>query len=391
MKEGKETFYSVFKKQLSQIFSDFGILFIIIGASIVYPILYGWVYHKEVVKEVPIAIVDQDGSAFSRQLARSMDATEEIHVAYRCVDFAQAKDLLLSGKARGMVVFPKELEKHLLRSEKASVSIFADASYFLYYKQVVTGVNYVVGTMNAKIRVKKQLMHGKMMDDAVDKAMNIKFQSRPLFNRSGGYASYLMPAVLILILHQTLLMGMGLFAGTEYAEGKSWFLKPGVEVKDIIIQLLGRGSAYFVLYIPIVIHLLINSFWFLGYPAWANITDLLLFAFPFLLSTICFAQFLSTFFKERTSSMIFLLFTSIPLLFLSGISWPYQCMPAFWKHIGSFIPCTQAIIGLYKMQIMESGLLVCKEQWLHLWQLAALFFCLTLFRMMQVRRKSDIN
>ncbi|QZT37523.1 ABC transporter permease [Halosquirtibacter xylanolyticus] len=390
MKAQRETLYSVFKEQLTQIFSDVGVLFIIIGASVVYPILYGWVYKKEVVNDVPIAIVDQDGSSLSRQLCRYFDATQQISNERVCVDFAQAKSFLMDGEVKGIIVIPKGVERKILRSEHVDISVFADASFFMYYKQVLTGANYVVGTMNAGIRIKKQLLKGKMMNDAVDKALNIKLDSRPLFNPSGGYASYLMPGVLILILHQTLLMGMGLFAGTAYAEKTSWFLKEGLDVKSILIQLIGRGSAFFVLYIPIAIHLLINSFWFLGYPAWASVTDLLLFAFPFLVATISLALLLSTFFKERTSSMIFLLFTSIPLLFLSGISWPYQNMPGFWKSIGSFIPSTQAIIGIYKMQLMHSGLEVCQDQWFKLWELAVLFFCITLLRVIQLRRKFNL-
>ncbi|QZE15803.1 ABC transporter permease [Halosquirtibacter laminarini] len=390
MNKHKETLLDVFKTQLSQIFSDFGVMFIIVGASVIYPILYGWVYNQEVVKDIPVAVVDQDGTNFSRLFARNLDATEQVETTYRCVDFTHAKELLKDGKAKGIVVIPKGLEKQVMRSETASISVFADATYFMYYKQLLTGANYVVGTMNAGIRVKKQLLKGKMMANAVDNALNIRYESRSLFNPTGGYASYLMPAVLILILHQTLLMGMGLFAGTAYAEGRSWFLQPDMGVKDILIQLLGRGAAFFVLYIPVVIHLLINSFWILKYPAWASIPELLLFVFPFLLATICLALLLSTFFKERTSSMIFLLFTSIPLLFLSGISWPYQSMPDFWRVFGSFIPSTQAIIGIYKMQIMHSGLEVCSEQWIHLWQLAALFFCLTLYRVAQIRRKKNL-
>ncbi|MDC1107035.1 ABC transporter permease [Prolixibacteraceae bacterium] len=391
MKEKKETLYSVFKEQLARIFSDSGVLFIIVGASVVYPILYGWVYKKEVVKDVPVAIVNQDGSSLSRQLSRCLDATEQISNEYSGIDFNYAKKLLNKGSVKGIIIIPKGLEKKVLRGEKSNVSLFADASYFMYYKQILTGVNYVVGTVNAGIRVKKSLLKGRMREDAVDKALNIKLDSRPLFNPSGGYASYLMPAVLILILQQTLLMGMGLFAGTEYAEERSWFLVKELDIKAILIQMLGRGTAFFVVYIPISIHLLINCFWIFGYPAWSNIVELLLFIFPFLLSVICFAIFLSTCFRERTSSMIFLLFTAIPMLFLSGISWPYQNMPSFWRFISEFIPSTHAIIGIYKMQIMHANLLLCQSQWIKMWELAALFFTISIFRIIQMRKRRNLN
>ena len=130
--------------ELRLIFTDSGVLIIFLLAGLAYPLLYNVVYLNGNVNDTPVAVVDEAGCAESRRFAREVDATRECSVAYRCVNMAEAEDLMKEGKVRGIFYFPPDFGEKLARCETAVVSVYADMSSFLYYKNAMTSGNMVM-------------------------------------------------------------------------------------------------------------------------------------------------------------------------------------------------------------------------------------------------------
>ena len=65
---------------------------------------------------------------------------------------------------------------------------------------------------------------------------------------------------------------------------------------------------------------------------------LALFALPYLTACIFFAMTASIAIRNRETCMLLFVFTSVPLLFLSGISWPGAAMPEFWRYFFLYLP-----------------------------------------------------
>ena len=94
----------------------------------------------------------------------------------------------------GVVLIPEDFERHVLRREPSTVTAYADGSYLLVRSTVTSTVNAVAATFGATI---------------THRPPPLSLASWPLFNPLGAYATFLVPAVLILVLQQTLLIGMG--------------------------------------------------------------------------------------------------------------------------------------------------------------------------------------
>jgi len=330
--------FQVWINEYRIIFSDFGILLIFFGAILIYPFFYPLPYTNEVLKDVPVAVVDMSHSQLSHKLTRMIDANELINVATKVSTFGQAKASLIRGDIGGIVYIPLDFEKRVLKGEQALISVYSDAA----------------GTFSAGIEIKRMMARGIMQEQAVSTRDPLPLISFPLFNATGGYATYVVPAVLVLMLQQTLLIGVGLLSGTQREKGFNKNIDH--QSVSIVSLVLGKAFSYFSIYMVHVIYLFGILFRFYHFPQRGNPMDLVLFIIPYLFASIFLAQAISGFFKNREISMIILLFSSMPALFLSGFSWPKASIPDWLNHLAMLLPSTAAIDGFLRINQMGASL-----------------------------------
>jgi len=369
-----KTLFQVWMNEYRTIFSDFGILLVFFGAIIIYPFFYPLPYTNEVLKDIPVAVVDMNHSQLSHKLTRMIDSSELVFVAARDDTFDQAKVSILKGDIGGIVYIPNDFENKVLRGEQASVSVYSDASYFLIYKQVLSGIYHSVGTFSAGIEVKRMTARGVMEEQALSARNPLSLISFPLFNPTGGYATYVVPAVLVLMLQQTLLIGVGLLSGTRREKGFGENNNP--QSVSIISLILGKSFAYFSIYMVHAVYLFGILFRFYHFPQRGNPMDLILFIIPYLFASIFLAQAISGFFKTREMSMMILLFSSMPALFLSGFSWPKSSIPNWLNQLAMLLPSTAGIDGFLRINQMGASLKDIGFDWGVLLGLTAVYFFL---------------
>ncbi|HOO42055.1 MAG TPA: ABC transporter permease, partial [Syntrophales bacterium] len=208
-------FATLYRHELQAVIQDRGVLLIFIGAVIIYSFFYPIPYLPEVLKEVPVVAVDEDHTALSRKLIRMADAGDLVRISGQASTVAEAEKRIKAGKASGVLVIPREFERKVLRGENATVGLFCDASYFLVYRQAMTGLLAATKTLSAGIEIRKLQGRGTMAAHAKAVRNPVLLINRPLFNPTEGYASYVVPAVMVLILQQTLLIGIGMLGGTR--------------------------------------------------------------------------------------------------------------------------------------------------------------------------------
>jgi ABC-2 type transport system permease protein len=256
---------------------------------------------------------------------------------------------------------------------RARVGVFADASYFLVYRQVATGFLETVGTLSAGIDIRRLEAMGRTEEAARALRDPVPLLVRPLFNPTEGYASYVVPAVLVLILQQTLLIGIGLLGGTAAEERGSG---PAQPASLGMTRLLGRTLFYLVLYSAYAVLVFTVVYRVYGFPERSRGLDLALFALPFLLACIFLALALGALFQRRETAMQVLLFTSLPSVFLAGFAWPLEAVPSWLRAVSLLVPSTSGIAGFLRLTEMGAELRHVRFEWLVLWALAGAYFLL---------------
>jgi ABC-2 type transport system permease protein len=373
--------------EFRRILSDKGVLIFFVGAQIIYPLVYPIPLYHQLVRELPVAVVDMDNSSLSRQLTRMIDASECIHISERVQSLEEAKDDFFANRVRGIVMVPKDFSMKVLRGERTAVAVYTDASYFLIYKQVYTGAAQAIGTMSAGIELKKLTSKGNSYRQAVALRDPAPVVSVPLYNENGAYGSYLVPAVLIIILQQTLLIGIGMLGGTA-AERRTphFMLSSFTRRRHIAKEIFGKSLTYLVLYSVYLVYFFGVLFRFYHYPQRGEIFSLVGFFIPFLLAVIYLAMTFSTFFRSRESSIIFLLCASVPCILFSGFSWPSISMPDWLRLTARMIQSTSGIDGLLKLELMGGRFSDIFDDWMILWGIAAFYFLTAIFAVKRVIR-----
>ena len=126
--------------------------------------------------------------------------------------------------------------------------------------------------------------------------------------------------------------------------------------------------------------------WF-GLPQLGHFWDLVGFFVPYLLACTYMAIFWSSFVYRREDCILLFVFMSIPLLFLSGVSWPGVAIPQLWKVVGSVFPSTWGLNAYVRIQGMGASIGDCRTEIMSLWILAGIYFLLScFFYMAEIRR-----
>lgn len=354
----------IWKHEIKTILKDPGTILIMVVGAFLYSLFYSIPFTNQILREVPIGVVDLDNSSLSRELIRNLDSSECIKVASRPMDINDAKNQFFDNQIRAYVVIPRSFEKDIFRGGNTSIPMFTDSAYLIVYKQVSTGILTTVGSLSAKLEVGKFMKKGLSKQQAISVKQPFEFVQIPLYNPVGSYENYIYPLVLILIMQQTMLVGVGLLGGTlrERLRGrKKWTADGVIEVKESefcafsknpMSIVFGKSLAYTSFY---MIH---SIFYFLVFPILFvyqmtyNVGLMFLLLIPFLFAISFLGQTLIYFFSERENSLLMLVVTSLPLIFLPGFVWPKEAMPT-WLILGSkLIPATSAMDGMTRVNQM---------------------------------------
>lgn len=363
------TVWQAFRAQGRAVFLDKGAMLLLVLAPLLYSAFYPLPYLNHVVREVTLGVVDLDQSAQSREIARWLAAHPNVEPR-TFSDVAMAEQALLDGKLGGFVILSAGLEKDLSHGRSATLPVIADAAYFLVYRQSITAVLEAGGTLAAKIQVGRSIAAGQTMEQAMAARDPHPLVVRPVFNPTESYLFYIVPAVYVLILQQTLLIGLGLLAGTA-REKKTY--SEAQPLAEVLAALLGRTGFLVTLY---ALHALYFWGWstlLFGLPIGGHALHLFFLLLPFLVATSLLGIALEPLFREREQAFAYLLFTSLPILFISGFIWPREAMPEWMLHFAAAFPTTPAIEGFLALLTMDvSWSFVSAQAW-HLWLLVALF------------------
>jgi ABC-2 type transport system permease protein len=374
----EETWW-VFTEELKRIFRDPGVMVLFFLATLAYPFLYNFIYWKDNIENVPVAVVDMSASPQSRAFLHRWNATPEVTIAYHCTSMAEAEQLMREQKIHGIIYFPADFETCLQSGlQSAHISLFCDMSSFMYLKAVFMSCNRVMLEDLSGIQVDRYQAMGYDKQFAWQLVQGIPYTETGLFCESGGYASFLVPAVLMLLLHQTLFFGICMLNGTAREEKKELFLIPGRRRGYSVLRIaIGKSAAYLLLYMAMGAFLLITLPRLFGLPHIGRPFDVLCLLVPYLLAVIFFAMSVSMFIRNRESGIVLLISTSLIFIFIAGVSWPVQMTPVGWRYVSYLFPYTWGVHGYLHIQSMGTTLAGTAREYIALWLLAGFYFLTT--------------
>ena len=391
--QGIYDMFYIWKQEFRTTFRDQGVLIFFILVPLVYPLIYAFIYTNETIREVPAVAVDNSRSSLSREYLRKVDATPDVNIVTYCADMEEAKLMMKDRKAYGVIYIPADFSDNIARGKQTQVSLYCDMSGLLYYKALLLANTNVSLAMNADIKVERTGNSTERQDEIT--AYPIEYEDVALYNPTNGFAAFLIPVVLMLIIQQTLLLGIGLSAGTAREHNQFRDLVPiNRHYNGTLRIVMGKGLSYFMVYSLVSVYILCVVPWIFKLNRIATPGELALFILPYLAACIFFSMTASIAIRNRETCMLLFVFTSVPLLFLSGISWPAAAIPPFWKYFSYIFPSTFGINGYVRINSMGATLNEVAFEYRALWLQAGFYFitaCLVYRRQIILSRRHMIE
>ena len=351
-----------------RVLTNRGAFGLLVLAPVFYGVFYPQPYLTEILRDVPIAVVDNDLNGFSRDIVDALDASGSVKVALRTDTLNEARRALDRGKVFAIVGIPPDTQREVLKGNAVPLPVYVDATYLFLYKAAATGIGDAIGSVVSNLAAGGARIDGSLARAALVRTSPADILLQPIFNPVGGYASYVVPAAFILIVQQTLLMGSAMLT----------VLAPSTSGGRLYATVLGRALAHSILAVPALLLYLIVLPRMYGFPALGRPGELLVLATPFVLATSLLGQAAGARFKTAETPVLLFVALSIPMFFLVGFAWPREAIPEAVLAAGSIFPSEFAIAGLVSLNQTGAGLHEVGRDWAGLWCLTGVYFVLAL-------------
>lgn len=329
------SFFAVVRQEFKMIFTDSGVLLILVFAMLIYTTIYSLAYGNEVVRNVAIAVVDDDNSPTSRTLVNGLRSGPNTEVRYEVSTLAEAKSLFYSRDVFGVVVIPDGFERDVFAGKVANIPTILDGSHLLLYRQVLEQATKDALTNGAIIEVMHLVAQGANDIEAMEIAQPVAYDGHTLHNPSMGYGSFVMPSIVVVIIQQTLLIGLAML-GVRRRE------RPMIQLNPIM-SVVAKILVYMIIY-GINLTIILGIVWpVFGFPYEGETSDVIVVFALYIIASSALGLSLSHLFAKRETPLMLLLWSSVPILLLAGVSYPKEAFPGWLYILGKIFPSSSAV------------------------------------------------
>lgn len=361
----------VYVREMRNVFSDVGVMLFFFFLPLAYPVIYSLIYNPELVREVPVVVVDHDRTPLSREFTRRFGATQAPHIIGYAADLPEARKAIDAREAFAILEIPAGFDRKIHSGQQAPAIIYCEMSLLLRYRSLLFAATDLQTSMGAELLASNISNLGAESLAPSEDPMPI--ESVMLGNIQSGFDSFIMPAVLILILQQSIVLAVGMLGGSRNEKKGILAYNPVNTTGSLAVDLSTKAIAYITLLaLPIIwlIHYVPLVFQF---PMAGSTLEIFAFILPLVLASIALGYIIQLFTTERESIFIIWVATSVLFLFLSGITWPRYAMSPFWQLLSDIVPATWGVNGFVLMDTNGSTLAQVAPYYRNLWLLAGAY------------------
>jgi ABC-2 type transport system permease protein len=328
-------------------------------------LLFGFALTLDV-KNVKLAIFDQDKSATSRRFIEKFAHTEYLNIIYYADNYREIDRAINAGKIPLALVIPRNFENLIKSGKRVDVQLIADGSDSTYSVVAIGYIKAIIANYNIDMKVKELNKAGL---SSFDPPLDIR--SRVLYNPELKSKNFIIPGFIVLILAIISALIASLTISREWERGtmetlmttpiRSWELMAGKLIPYLFIGLF-----------DVVITAAVGHFVF-DVPIKGNFIEFYLLALLFLIGTTGQGILISAATKAQVVSVQFaMVVTFLPTFILSGFIFPIQNMPLIIQGITYIIPARYLIVIIKGISLKGIGLTILWTQVLFLFAFAAL-------------------
>lgn len=364
------------KKELLQLRRDRLTLAMMVALPIVQLLLFGYAINTDV-RHIATMVYDQDRTAQSRDLARSLEATGFYDVVGNAASYDEIERALRSGSARVALVVPPRFGADLGTGRTASVQLIVDGSDPQVVAAATDTAASLVTARSAELRVTRMRRLGTAVT-----LEPMHLEPSILYNPDLRTAVYIVPGLIGVILTMTMVMLTAMALARERERGtlEQLIVSPVKSVELIV----GKILPYIVIgYVQMALILMLGRVVF-DVPIVGSLPLLFLLAFAFIAANLAIGLFFSTLAKTQQQAMQMSFFFLLPNILLSGFMFPFEAMPRPAQWLSQGLPLTH-FLRIVRGIVLKGATL--KDLGVELLWLGCILVALVMFASLRFRKK----
>ena len=327
---------------------------ILFGGPLFFGILIGMVYDHAKPVDLPIVVVDKDGSSMSGNIIDALDDNQYIKVWKVTGSEFEAREFLRTAKIEGIVTIPANFESDINQKRSPEIQIDLNTVNILTSNYINTGVLKTLGVINAGIEIKTMEKSGMPAAIAEKQFQSFSVNTDRFYNPESNYLRFLWPGITGGILQQIFLLVIAIIFSKEFE--KRIFGQLLTYSKSTGVILLGKTIPYIVVMMAIWIAML-----YIMYPCFkieiaGGFGTMMLFSFIFIICLLAMGIMVSLIFPTMLLSTEILMIVATPSFIISGYTWPISQMPVVIQAFANLLPLTHFLSGFRKIAFLGNGL-----------------------------------
>lgn len=300
-------------------------LLISISVLLTSMVVVAWIFSAETLTDLPIAVIDNDGSSVSRAYTRMLEATPQMHIVENLSSPKQARELLEQASVYAVVLIPKDFAKDIKSGRQVTVIGWHSGQLLTISGMLSKSLRQVTGTMSAGIEMTSLAKRSGSVLAAQVNYEPIKTELRTLFNPFQNYQYFLVAGLLPAML-QVFVMVWSVFAvGREFRDHTSneWLASGGTAHAAIAAKII---PIFFIASL-IGFGCLVWLFGVSGWPVNGSLGVLILAWVLMICSYLVLGVLCAGLAPKLAIGLSFTAFFTAPAFAYAGITFPQQAMP----------------------------------------------------------------
>ncbi len=311
-------YIETFKREFLSIFKNRGMMILLFIGPIFLTLYFGGVYYNDYVNDIPIAILDEDGSSLSHLVSDNFLTNERFKITNYPTSRQELQSLIDDGKVQMGIFIPNGFESKVTTYQSSQILAITDGTNIVVANNAIAQATLITQSISAGIEMK--LIQGKDLSPqmAQNIALTYNIGERILFDPKMTYMNYLIICFLAVFMQQLMLSAMG-----------STFIRHSEYLSDghVAPKVLAAMSSCFTGILPSVAMSMFALIKLFHVPIIGNIGTVIVMTVVFVVALTGPSLLIASMTKVRIKYSQFSFMLSLPTFVSSGCVWPADQMP----------------------------------------------------------------
>ena len=335
---------SIIRKEFIQIRRDPRTLVLILIIPVMQLFLLGYAATNDV-RNVPLAVFDQDRGPAARRLLDAYRAADYFRVAYEVGSEAELRSLIDYGTARAGLVIPPDYSARQQGNGSAQVAFILDGSDPTVASTSLAAAQLIGQSLSTQVLAERLASRGQ----AAAFQSPLEVRTQVWYNPDLVSAYFMIPGVIGMILYAltSILTSTAIVRERERGTIEQLIVTP-IRSWELIV---GKLLPYVILAFMNVIEVLAIGHWWFKVPINGSLAMIFLLSGLFLLSSLGIGLLVSTFANTQQEAMLVTWMLLLPSLFLAGFFFPLAAMPKFLQWISYLFPLRYYLVIIRSLML----------------------------------------